>query len=326
MVADRNWQKRRIGIMKILEAKEMYLNYLENGYNRDAKTIYSYNNDIMEGINYLFNGENVDVKEMDNLTYIDVLEKWFLPRFNKGLRAATINRYKSSWKSFYNHLKGRRLIVFNPFSEIKKFNDLEKFEREILTDEELVQLIQSVQATYDNNKTFENCRNNLIVNILASTGMRVHELQKLNLDTINPLSGEFSIIGKGKRRRDICINDYTLKIYREYLMHRNQLQGKQGHEESLLLSRVYTRPTTMALRDIIKKVTTNANVPNITPHSFKHKFITSYVNDNADNIEQIGKFTGNKNIQVMYSHYLHQGSKSNTKALTELNPIYRNIQ
>ena len=312
--------------MKILEAKELYLNFLKNSYRRNEKTIYSYAKDIDEGINYLFGGENVDISRMDELTYIDILEKWFMVRFNDGIKATSINRFKSTWKGFYNHLKGRRLLKFNPFEDIKAFNDGEVFEREMLTDDELITLIQDVQETYNNEKSFENCRNNLMVNILACTGMRIHELQKLNMDTINFASGEFEIIGKGNRRRSASLNEYTLAIYREYLLYRNTYTGKKGHENALFLTRVFTRPSTQALRDILKKVTSHAGVPNVTPHSFKHKFITTYVNNNADNMEQVGKLTGNKNIQIMYKHYLHEETKTGTKELIEANPIYKMIR
>lgn len=300
-----------------------YLNYMSITLKRNEKTIKAYENDINEGIKYLFNN-NFTINDLDKLTYIDVIEKWLVPVHDSGLKATSINRRISSFRGFLNFLKGLRLINYNAMDYVKNFKDQDSYDRQILTDEELEILLQYTQHEYDDKKDYMSVRDNLIINVLASTGMRINELREMNINDVDISSGSFTSIGKRNIKKELILNDYVLKIYREYLYYRNQLDPKPGHEKALFITRNGTRPTVKALENIIEKVTKNANVTTVTPHSFKAKFVTS-LHEQGYDLETIGKLTGNKNVQVLYNNYLKQNKPIKTKEIINNNPIYQKL-
>ena len=306
------------------EYVERYLNYMSNTLKRDAKTIKEYRDDIKEAMNYLFN-DKCSIKNIEELTYVDVLEKWLVPIQDKGLKAASINRRISSFRGFLNFLIGLRLINYNAMDYVKNFKDKEQFERTILSDEELIQLLNYTQHEYDENKDYMTARDNLIVNILASTGMRINELRNININDINFVTGELDVVGKRGIKKHLILNEYVLKLYREYLHYRNQCEPKKDHEEALFISRNGNRPTVKTLENVIEKITKNANVTRISPHSFKAKFVTS-MHEQGYDLETIGKLTGNKNTQVLYNNYLKQNKPIKTKEIMNDNPIYRQLE
>lgn len=306
------------------EYVERYLNYMSNTLKRDAKTIKEYRDDIKEAMNYLFN-DKCSIKNIEELTYVDVLEKWLVPIQDKGLKAASINRRISSFRGFLNFLIGLRLINYNAMDYVKNFKDKEQFERTILSDEELIQLLNYTQHEYDDNKDYMTARDNLIVNILASTGMRINELRNININDINFVTGELDVVGKRGVKKHLILNEYVLKLYREYLHYRNQCEPKKDHEEALFISRNGNRPTVKTLENVIEKITKNANVTRISPHSFKAKFVTS-MHEQGYDLETIGKLTGNKNTQVLYNNYLKQNKPIKTKEIMNDNPIYKQLK
>lgn len=306
------------------EYVERYLNYMSNTLKRDSKTIKEYNDDIKEAMNYLFN-DKCSIKNIEELTYVDVLEKWLVPIQDKALKAASINRRISSFRGFLNFLIGLRLINYNAMDYVKNFKDKEQFERTILSDEELIQLLNYTQHEYDDNKDYMTARDNLIVNILASTGMRINELRNININDINFVTGELDVVGKRGIKKHLILNEYVLKLYREYLHYRNQCEPKKDHEEALFISRNGNRPTVKTLENVIEKITKNANVTRISPHSFKAKFVTS-MHEQGYDLETIGKLTGNKNTQVLYNNYLKQNKPIKTKEIMNDNPIYRQLE
>lgn len=306
------------------EYVERYLNYMSETLKRDIKTIKEYRDDIKEAMNYLFNNE-CSIKSIEELTYIDVLEKWLVPIQDKGLKVASINRRISSFRGFLNFLIGLRLINYNAMDYVKNFKDKEQFERTILSDEELIQLLNYTQSEYDNKKDYMTARDNLIVNILTFTGMRINEVREMNITDVNIETGEFVSIGKRNIKKELTLNNYVLEIYREYLYYRNQYIPKEEHKNALFISRNGNRPTVRTLENVIEKITKNANVTRISPHSFKAKFVTS-MHEQGYDLETIGKLTGNKNVQVLYNNYLKQNKPVKTKEIMNDNPIYRQLE
>lgn len=302
-----------------------YLKYLDQTLKRDIKTVKAYSDDIEEAIRYLFKSDDFIIEDISKLTYINLMEDWLVPMQDNGLKATSINRKISSFRGFLNFLMGLRVINYNPMDSVKPFKDEEKFQRTILSDDELLKLLKFTQSKFDNNKCYMNIRDNLLVNILAATGMRINEVRQININDINFRTGEFTSIGKRKIKKTLVLNEYVLNIYRDYLNYRNQCEVKPGHEEALFISRNGNRPTIKTLENIVLKVTNEANVTKITPHSFKSKFITSMYESGMD-LETIGKITGNKNTQVLYNNYLQQSEPVKVKEIMNCNPIYKSLK
>ena len=58
-----------------------------------------------------------------------------------------------------------------------------------------------------------NMRNRLIVEIMLNSALRNSELRQLNIDSINPNTGEFTVIQKGGNKKNCVLSTKTLKLY-----------------------------------------------------------------------------------------------------------------
>ncbi|HPL01609.1 MAG TPA: tyrosine-type recombinase/integrase, partial [bacterium] len=67
-------------------------------------------------------------------------------------------------------------------------------------------------------KTFKGLRDRLILELLFSTGLRVSELQKLNVADLNMERGEIPVRGKGGKVRVVFLSESAKKILSEYLI------------------------------------------------------------------------------------------------------------
>ncbi|MCC0783566.1 tyrosine-type recombinase/integrase [Clostridioides sp. ES-S-0108-01] len=310
-----------------IEALEEFLLNLKLYNDRDEKTIKAYRADVKEGIRYLFEKEDCTMEELDKILFTDIQEKWFVLLKEKGMKAATINRKRASFKAYCGFLKAKGKIENNPVSYVKKLQDKVQSEKKILTKDEIIKLLKTVNSIYVDDENYDTCRNSLIINLLISTGMRIHEVEKMNMGDINFSNGDFEVVGKRKLKRNVSLNKQVLKLYVKFLYFRNQIEGKEDSKNSknaLFLSKNKTRLTTRSIERIVKKVLKLAELPHVTPHSFKHNFV-SIMCEEGVKLEDIGKFTGNRNIQTMYKHYMHQATENNTKKMTENNPIYFNL-
>lgn len=314
--------------MTAIEAMEEYLAILKQYNGRDDKTIVAYKSDIREGIKYLFGTEDCTIEELNNINYKDIVKKWFIPLRNKGIKATTINRKRASFKSYYNSLIAINKVNHNPVAYVSLAKDEEQFQKKILNENEIIKLLKTSRDRYINQKDYNASRDNLIINILISTGMRVHEVEKMDIKDINFATGEFICIGKRKLKRNVALNEYVLKLYREFLFYRNQMEGKndtKNSKDALFLSRNKMRITTRSIERLVENMLKLAGLAHVTPHSFKHSFVSTMCGK-GEKLETIGKITGNKNIQTMYKHYMHLGEEQDIIKIVNDNPIYDEIK
>lgn len=309
-----------------IEALENFLLNLKLYNDRDEKTIKAYRADIKEGIRYLFGKEDCTMEELDKILFTDIQEKWFILLKEKGMKAATINRKRVAFKAYYGFLKAKGEIKDNQVCYVKSLKDKVPFEKKLLTEDEIIKLLETINRTYINNKNYNTCRDNLIINIIVSTGMRIHEVEKMNITDINFSNGDFEVVGKRKLKRNVSLNEQVLKMYRDFLYFRNQIEGNEDNKDStnaLFLSRNKERITTRSIERLVKKALKLSGLPYVTPHSFKHNYI-SMMCEKGRTLEEIGKTTGNISIDTMYKHYFHPDKKSNKEKMN--NPIYDKIR
>ncbi|MDI0267885.1 tyrosine-type recombinase/integrase [Clostridioides difficile] len=314
--------------MTAIEALENFLSNLKLYNDRDEKTIKAYRADVKEGIKYLFGKEDCTMEELDKLIFTDIQEKWFVLLKEKGMKAATINRKKVAFKAYCGFLKAGKKIKDNPANYVQSIRDKEQFEKKILTNNEIVKLLETIDKRYISNKNYNNCRDNLIINILVSTGMRIHEVEKMNMGDVDFSNGDFEVIGKRKFKRNVCLNKQVLKLYREFLYFRNQVEGKEDNKNSknaLFLSQKKTRITTRSIERLLENALNLAGLPHVTAHSLKHSFIST-MSQEGYKLEEIGKLTGNKSIQTVYKHYYHPDKDGNINKIVENNPYYKEMQ
>ena len=112
-----------------------------------------------------------------------------------------------------------------------------------------------------------------IIDMLASTGMRIGEMVLLNRRDINFAERECVVFGKGDKERVVYFNAEALVSLRKYIATR------QDDTDALFVSSKAPHGAlkTHALENIIKKVASRTDL-HVFPHKLRHTFATAGLN------------------------------------------------
>ena len=193
------------------------------------------------------------------------------------------------------------LKKFFEFAEIHIYEEIKAPKRtkslpKSLNEQEVYDLIHAKDNEYDPEKTnpqnITRLRNKLILTLLYSTGLRVSELTKLKVTTIDENERTIRVRGKGDKDRIVIFDEDTLDLIHEYL-------DKRGVENEYLF--VNQRNTSLSSRYIqlmIKEYAKDAGITRrVTPHILRHSFATHLLKNGVD-IRAIQQLLGHSNLST----------------------------
>ena len=200
----------------------------------------------------------------------------------KGLSKVTIDNIRRILSSFFSWLEDEDYILKNPVRRIHK-----------------VKTGTNIKETYSD-ETLEIMRDNCnelrdlaIIDMLASTGMRVGEMVLLNRNDIDFNERECVVFGKGSKERVVYFDARTKIHLQNYLDSRNDnnpalfVSLKSPHER-LKIGGIEAR-----LREFGKKLGLNK----VHPHKFRRTLATVAI-DKGMPIEQLQQLLGHRKIDT----------------------------
>ena len=280
-----------------------YRNYLVSEKMRSSNTVNSYVSDLENYWYFLTNNlliENVKDIEAEHikkyLSYIKGL----------GYSASSISRALSSIKSFHKYLLVEEVCVNNPASSIVSPKKPKKLPA-VLSVDEVMLLLNSL-----NNETPISSRNQVMVELIYACGLRVSELVDLKLGDLRMTSKMISTRGKGSKERLIPVNDYCLKLLREYIINDRPKLAKTVDPGFVFLNAQgghYSRQSFfLLLKELCKKC---GITKNISPHTLRHSFATHLLEAGCD-LRIIQELLGHESISTtqIYTHINNKTIKS----------------
>lgn len=235
----------------------------------------------------------------------------------KPLSKRTQNYYLIALRSFLKYLAREDIesLAANKI-ELAKVD-----ERQItfLTEEEMTRLFSKPDL-----KTIQGIRDQAILFLLFSTGLRVSEICGLKKKDINLKEDEFSVKGKGGKVRVVFLDEAAKKALDQYL------KSRQDNSEYLFISYGHTnkangQPSTIngqkpmtprSVQRMIKKYATASGITKqISPHTLRHSFATDLLRSGAD-IRAVQTLLGHSSITTtqIYTHVTDQHLKEVHKA------------
>ncbi len=148
-------------------------------------------------------------------------------------------------------------------------------------------------------------RNNAMVEVLYSCGLRVSELIALRLSDLFFKEDFIKILGKGNKERLVPIPQYAQDQINNYIKRARNLQPiKKGFEDFLFLNNRGSTLTRSMVFEIVKVLATKANIKQkVSPHVFRHSFATHLLENGAD-LRSIQMMLGHESITTteIYMH------------------------
>ncbi len=170
----------------------------------------------------------------------------------------------------------------------------------------LLDTVQSGEGLSEKQKEYHRLtqsRDLAILTLFLGTGIRISELVGIDIDDINFSSNEFSIIRKGGNQDILVFGDEARAALLGYMLERETMSAKPGHEEALFLSLQRSRITVRAVEKLVKKYSSIATpLKKISPHKLRSTYGTTLYRETGD-IYLVADVLGHKDVNTTRKHY-----------------------
>ena len=226
-------------------------------------------------------GKNIKVIDTDDL-------RNYLTNYQKvnNCSKVTIDNVRRILSSFFSWLEDEDYIVKSPIRRIHKIKT-SKIVRETYSDEVIEKLRDGC----------EEIRDLALIDFLSSTGVRVGELVRLNIDNIDFENRSCIVFGKGSKEREVYFDARTKLHLEKYLSLRND------DNPALFVSLLspYNRLEISGVEIRLKKIGSDLDINRVHPHKFRRTLATKAI-DKGMPIEQVQRLLGHAKIDTTLTY------------------------
>lgn len=194
----------------------------------------------------------------------------------------TLDNVRRILSSFFAWLEDEDYIVKSPVRRIHKVKT-GKTVKETYTDESLEMMRDHC----------DNLRDLAMIDLLASTGIRVGELVKLNRSDVDFENRECIVFGKGNKERKVYFDARTKIHLQRYLAERSD------ESDALFVSLLnpFERLQISGVEIRLRKIGRELNFQKVHPHKFRRTLATMAI-DKGMPIEQVQQLLGHQSIDT----------------------------
>ena len=286
---------------------------VEKGYS--GNTVTCYRRDLKE-FSALAGPESA-VAEINSLQV-----RAFVYTLNGRNKSSSVARKLSSLRSFFRFLMREGEITADPMGAISMPKQ-GKYMPVFLSVDEVFSLLEMPNE----NDTFA-ARDQAILEMLYSTGMRVSELASLDLPALDFATGMVRVTGKGNKQRLSPMGNPAMESINAYLSQRQSLQldrlrrGLTPDGEALFLNTRGSRLTTRSIERLVKMYAQRAGIASrVTPHALRHSFATHLLEMGAD-LRTVQELLGHASLSTTQK-YTHLNLDHLTKVYDQAHPKAR---
>lgn len=255
-------------------------------------TIESYGSHVEMFIGYL--DEN-GIKDLRRVTR-DVLRDYQLGLMDgRGYSTSTVSLKIRSVKRFFEYLEEANHILINPAEDLREPKRGERLPRVVLSDDEVRKILD-----VPNQSTLTGIRDRTILEVFASTGIRLEELIGLTIYDADLQGGLLRVNnGKGAKDRVVPLGKHAVRFLKEYVSKVRPRHTRSNRGERTLFVTYIGKPVSKQVVEIMVRESARAIGigKKVTPHTFRHTFATGLVRNGAD-IRAVQKMLGHSDLRV----------------------------
>ena len=264
---------------------QIFLSYLESVKQYSEHTLNGYKRDLQKLSNYLADQEIEKwkfVKEHDLRTFVNSERR-------RGLSPRSIQRLLSSCRTFFEFLLTEGQIQLSPAQNISSPKLAQLLPKAM--DADLVQRLLDFKA-----KGMIEVRDKALAELLYSSGLRLSEICKLNMEDLDTKERTCVVTGKGNKTRIVPVGKKAIQAIRDWLMYRSELkQSKETSTNAIFLNNKGNRISPRSIQLRLERLCLMRGLPGINPHMLRHSF-ASHVLESSGDLRAVQEMLGHSDI------------------------------
>ena len=268
-----------------------FVDYLQHTKNSSPRTVSNYKLWIQRLVDYLGDPLISELRPMN-------IQNFRMELAKTGLDKKTINYHIIAMRSFLKFLLKNEIDCISP--EKLELAKIPQREVSYLQENE-IEAILNAPLFYEKNP-LKQARDQLILQVLYGTGLRVSELTSLMRENLILGEKQFSIRGKWSKVRSVFFTSTALQYLEEYLMMRTDTYDPVFI--SLSRNSYGQKISRNSIEELVRKYAKLAGIDKkVTPHTLRHSFATMLIKKGAD-IRSVQTLLGHSSIQTtqIYTH------------------------
>jgi site-specific recombinase XerD len=298
---------------------------------------------IEKGITKAKNIKDIPLSDLNKLRVKQITEGFinyiskdtFNPQTKKhGTKKSTVNRKISSLSSLFNYLANiaedpetlEPYLSRNVMARIEHKPDKDDIKEKakrirssiLVGDEEIEAFRSFVAEGYGHTglskiaykRYIQNRERDLaIISLILSSGLRIEEVERLNVDDVIMKDNALRVIRKGNKERTLYFSDIAKRDLEDYLAIRESRYNVPPEEKALFVTKQQTtygvRMTKRAMQLMIQRYAKAFGKPNLSAHDLRHTFATRF-HAKVNDIVKLKEVMDHESIQttMIYTHVL----------------------
>ena len=270
---------------------ERYLDSLKYERRYSPHTLLNYRRDLTSLLGFVQAAAISDWSVLDS----HHLRQWVSQLHRKGLAGRSVQRHLSAARSFLQFLVREKQITHNPGRGLRAPKSPHKLPAVLDVDQ-----VNSLLA--GNETTPVALRDQAIMELFYSSGLRLAELVTLNNPDIDLAEGIVTVTGKGAKTRILPVG----RLAREALLRWLHVRGELANEDEKALF-VSRRGTRLAARSVQQRLHHQGRKRGLEtvlhPHKLRHSFATHLLESSGD-LRAVQELLGHADISTtqVYTH------------------------
>jgi integrase/recombinase XerC len=270
---------------------ERFLKYLSTERRMSAHTLDSYRRDLARVVSFC---EREQVAQWDNLS-AELVRKFAASEYRRGQAPRSIQRRLSALRSFCRFLLHEHVLTANPATDVQA----PKAPKRLPSTLDVDQMQQLLSFRTDEQL---GVRDQAIMELFYSSGLRLAELTGLDLPDLDLRDRTVRVLGKGSRARILPVGRYAVAALERWLAERPALAAPT--QLAVFISQRGQRLTPRSVQRRIALWARRRGLPvHLHPHMFRHSF-ASHLLESSQDLRGVQELLGHANIATtqIYTH------------------------